>query len=114
MSERYKIAVAHWAAVQQVQERYRYGTSRAESHLRKKDCGLDPATIQTVTFDSYEEGGCETCGTFTYIVAEFTASCRCGFVKNVSFEVDMKYKDLSEVLAEVMAAEPFTITELAL
>lgn len=113
MSERYKIAVAHWAVSQHYGQRYG-GSGRAMGHLNKKDCGLDPSTVQTVTFESYEEGGCETCGTFTYIVAEFVASCRCGYVKNVTFEIDMKYKDLSEVLAEIMAAEPFTITELAL
>jgi len=112
MSERYKVAVAHWAVKQQYDERYRYGGSRNMGHLRKKDCGLDPATVKTVTFDSYEEGGCETCGSFTYIVAEFTASCRCGYVKDGMFEIDMKYKDLGEVLAEIMTAEPYNITEL--
>ena len=114
MSERYKMAVAHWAVSQRFQERYTYGGSRNMGHLNKKDCGLDPATVQGVTFDSYEEGGCDTCGSYTYIVAEFRASCRCGYVTNGSFEIDMKYKDLSEVLAEIMAAEPYTITELAL
>lgn len=114
MSEHYKIAVAYWAVAQQYGERYSYGGSRNMGHLNKKDCGLDPATVQSVTFESYEEGGCETCGSITYVVAEFTASCRCGFVKNGSFEIDMKYKDLAEVLAEIMAAEPYNISELAL
>lgn len=115
MSERYRAAVAVWAVSQSPTPSY---WSKNRGHMEGTDkrdaCRLDPDSVTSVEFVSKEGGGCETCS-YTYMAAEFQASCICGKIKNGTFEINMSYgKDLSEIIAEVMACEPFTITEIAL
>lgn len=113
----YQTAVSHWAVKQNFTMRYGFNTA-TYNHLHggttKKNtdaCRLDPASVSAVTFESLEGGGCETCS-YTYMAATFTASCMCGKHKNVALEVDLDYKDLSTILEEVLASEPYVIQTL--
>lgn len=114
----YQSAVAHWAVAQPVTVRYHFD-SRITNHLAgipgKIDaCRLDPDSVSSVEFMSLEGGSCETCA-YSYLGAVFSASCTCGKVKNKDFEIDMGYgKGLAEILAEVMACEPYNISEMTL
>jgi hypothetical protein len=78
MSQRFDDAAERWAIARTLdgQASTYHDLTRLRTHVDTSDCGY---VARNIDFGAESEGGCDTCGNYTYAKIDWTFTCQCGY-----------------------------------